>query len=47
MHDASPAVATSEGCSLDTMDNYQWLHGYDVSFGIIDRNRSVRASGDT
>jgi beta-glucosidase len=26
------------------VDNYEWLHGYDVSFGIIDRDRSVRAS---
>jgi beta-glucosidase len=26
------------------VDNYEWLHGYDVSFGIIDRDRAVRAS---
>ena len=26
------------------VDNYEWLHGYDVSFGIIDRDRNVRAS---
>jgi beta-glucosidase len=26
------------------VDNYEWLHGYDVSFGILDRDRSVRAS---
>lgn len=26
------------------VDNYEWLHGYDVSFGIIDSDRSVRAS---
>ena len=26
------------------VDNYEWQHGYDVSFGIIDRDRSVRAS---
>jgi beta-glucosidase len=26
------------------VDNYEWLHGYDVSFGIIDRDRQVRAS---
>jgi beta-glucosidase len=26
------------------VDNYEWLHGYDVSFGLIDRDRSVRAS---
>jgi beta-glucosidase/6-phospho-beta-glucosidase/beta-galactosidase len=26
------------------VDNYEWLHGYDVPFGIIDRDRHVRAS---
>ena len=26
------------------VDNYEWLHGYDVSFGIIDRDRTVRSS---
>jgi beta-glucosidase len=26
------------------VDNYEWLHGYDVAFGIIDRERNVRAS---
>jgi beta-glucosidase len=26
------------------VDNYEWLHGYDVSFGIMDRERNVRAS---
>jgi beta-glucosidase len=26
------------------VDNYEWLHGYDVSFGLIDRDRNVRAS---
>jgi beta-glucosidase len=26
------------------VDNYEWLHGYDVSFGIIDRDRAVRPS---
>ena len=24
------------------VDNYEWLHGFDVSFGIIDRDRNVR-----
>ena len=27
------------------VDNYEWLHGYDVAFGIIDRERNVRPSG--
>ncbi len=26
------------------VDNYEWLHGYDVAFGIIDRERRVRES---
>jgi beta-glucosidase len=26
------------------VDNYEWLHGYDVRFGIIDRDRGVRPS---
>lgn len=26
------------------VDNYEWLHGYDVRFGIIDRDRTVRPS---
>ena len=26
------------------VDNYEWLHGYDVEFGIIDRRRTVRPS---
>ncbi len=26
------------------VDNYEWLHGYDVSFGLIDRDRNVRPS---
>jgi beta-glucosidase len=26
------------------VDNYEWRHGYDVSFGIVDRERNVRPS---
>ena len=26
------------------VDNYEWLHGFDVRFGLIDLNRRVRAS---
>jgi len=26
------------------VDNYEWLHGYDVSFGIIDGDRVIRPS---
>jgi len=26
------------------VDNYEWLHGYDVRFGLIDRDRNVRPS---
>ena len=28
------------------VDNYEWLHGYDVAFGIIDGDRNVRASAE-
>ena len=28
------------------IDNYEWLHGYDVAFGIIDRERNVRPSAE-
>lgn len=28
------------------VDNYEWLHGYDVSFGIIDADRTVRPSAE-
>jgi len=26
------------------VDNYEWLQGFDVQFGIIDRDRNIRAS---
>jgi beta-glucosidase len=26
------------------VDNYEWLHGYEVAFGIIDRDRTVKPS---
>jgi beta-glucosidase len=26
------------------VDNYEWSHGFDVSFGIVDRQRTVRPS---
>ena len=26
------------------VDNYEWSHGFDVSFGLIDRHRAVRPS---
>jgi hypothetical protein len=28
------------------VDNYEWLHGYDLPFGIIDRQRHVRPSAE-
>lgn len=28
------------------VDNYEWLHGFDVAFGIIDRDRNVRPSAE-
>lgn len=26
------------------VDNYEWLHGYDVAFGLADRDRNIRPS---
>ena len=28
------------------VDNYEWLHGTDVRFGLIDGERTVRPSAD-
>ncbi len=28
------------------VDNYEWLHGYDLSFGLIDSDRNVRPSAN-
>lgn len=28
------------------VDNYEWLHGYDVRFGIIDQDRNIRPSAE-
>jgi beta-glucosidase len=28
------------------VDNYEWLHGYDVRFGLLDRDRTVRPSAE-
>ncbi len=28
------------------VDNYEWMHGFDVSFGLIDRDRHVRPSAE-
>jgi beta-glucosidase len=28
------------------VDNYEWLHGFDVPFGIIDRDRQVKGSAN-
>ena len=44
-HDAIAAASTSAGFFHWTgVDNYEWLLGYDVAFGIIDRDRNVRPS---
>ena len=26
------------------VDNYEWLHGNDVAFGLLDRDRKMRPS---
>src|SRR5580765_7944320 len=37
--------ADVRGCFHWTgVDNYEWLHGFDVAFGIIDRDRNVKPS---
>jgi len=42
--------ALARGCDVrgffhwTAVDNYEWLHGFDVAFGIIDREREVRPS---
>ena len=28
------------------VDNYEWQHGFDVRFGLIDLNRQVRPSAE-
>jgi beta-glucosidase len=28
------------------VDNYEWLHGYDLPFGLLDRKRNVRPSAE-
>ena len=27
-----------------SVDNYEWIHGFDVRFGIIERDRTVKPS---
>jgi len=47
---AEVAAALSRGVDVrgffhwTAVDNYEWLHGYDVNFGIIDAQRNVRDS---
>jgi beta-glucosidase len=28
------------------VDNYEWLHGYDLQFGIINANRTIKTSSE-
>jgi beta-glucosidase len=45
VHDALDRGADVRGLFHWTaVDNYEWLHGYGVAFGIIDRDRRVRPS---
>ena len=47
---AEVAAALERGIDLRGLfhwtgvDNYEWLHGYEVRFGLIDRDRNVRPS---
>lgn len=51
-HDRAAVVAGALARGIDVrglfhwtaVDDDEWLHGYDVAFGIIDRARSVRPS---
>ena len=45
IHAAIERGADVRGCFHWTgVDNYEWLHGFDVAFGIIDRDRNVKPS---
>jgi beta-glucosidase len=45
VHDAIAAGIVVRGLFHWTgVDNYEWLHGYDVRFGILDADRNVRPS---
>jgi beta-glucosidase len=45
VHDAMARGADVRGFFHWTaVDNYEWLHGFDVSFGLIDADRHVRPS---
>ena len=49
-HAEKPESAQTEGVDVrglfhwTAVDNYEWMHGYDVRFGLIDRDRNVRPS---
>lgn len=44
---AQDAGMRIEGVSIWTgIDNYEWLHGFDVSFGLFDRMRKPRTSAE-
>jgi beta-glucosidase len=52
LRDGLDVVQAALGRGLDVrgffhwtgVDNYEWLHGFDVSFGLLDRERHVRPS---
>src|SRR6267154_6781791 len=45
IHAAIERGADVRGCFHWTgVDNYEWLHGFDLAFGIIDRDRNVKPS---
>jgi beta-glucosidase len=47
LHDAiARGIDVSGFFHWTAVDNCEWLHGYDVSFGIIDADRRVRPSAE-
>jgi beta-glucosidase len=52
LHDGIEIVGSAIDDGIDVrgffhwtaVDNYEWLHGYDVSFGLFDRDRNPRGS---
>lgn len=44
MHTAIQRGIDIRGFYWTAIDNYEWLHGYDLQFGIISRDRVIKLS---